>query len=47
MRWHLGALVDEARGELGAECAQPRERHQDAVAAAVAELALEVTPGWR
>ena len=38
----LGALVDEARGKLRAEGADPGERHHDAVAAVVAELALEV-----
>ena len=38
----LGALVDEARGKLRAEGADPGERHQDAVAPAVyAELTLE------
>ena len=38
----LGALVDEARGKLGAEGADPGERHHDAVAAVLAELTLEV-----
>ena len=38
----LGALVDEACGELGAEGADPIKRHDDAIAAVVAELTLEV-----
>eukprot|EP00964_Phaeocystis_antarctica_P102157 scaffold67549_cov64-Phaeocystis_antarctica.AAC.2 len=38
----LSALVDEAYGLLPAERANVRERHQDAGAAAVAELVLEV-----
>ena len=38
----LGALVDKARRQLGAERADPRERHHDTVAAPLAELGLEV-----
>eukprot|EP00964_Phaeocystis_antarctica_P001405 scaffold736_cov63-Phaeocystis_antarctica.AAC.1 len=38
----LGSLVDEADGLLAAERTDVRERHQDAGAAAVAELVLEV-----
>ena len=38
----LRALVDEACGELGAEGADPVKRHDDALAAVVAELTLEV-----
>eukprot|EP00964_Phaeocystis_antarctica_P008261 scaffold4450_cov56-Phaeocystis_antarctica.AAC.1 len=38
----LSALVDEAYGLLPAERADVRERHQDAGAAAVAELVFEV-----
>ena len=34
------ALADEARRLLGAESADPGERHPDAVAAPLAELAL-------
>ena len=38
----LGALVNEARGKLGAQGADPVLWHEDAVAAVVAELTLEV-----
>ena len=38
------ALADEAGSLLGAERAHPGERHPDAVAAPLAELALEARP---